>query len=239
VTRARVALALAVAVLGALGLAGAGNQSAQPDTQRAVAMHGHYADAVAMHNAVIKGDLAGVSLAAQALTEYTAPPGMPDRSDARVADIRQAAREAAAATTILSAAVSSAVMFTACGQCHQLVGTQPVLRSRPSPEVGGLVGHMLEHQRAADQIFQGLVVPSDSKWRDGLRGFAKAPLNPTDLRVGAEARRTLSQTEERMHRLATDAAQATEPRSRANYYGLLLAGCADCHSRSKSWGPGE
>ena len=229
----------AIAALGALGLGGAGRQLVHPDTQSAAAMREHYADAVAMHTAVIKGDLAGVSLAAHGLTEYTAPPGMPDRSDARVAEIRQAARDASAATTIVSAATASAVMLNACGQCHVLTGTLPVISLRPITQLGGLVGHMLEHQHATDQIFQGLVTPSESKWRDGWRAFAVAPLKPADLRVSGEARRTLMQTEERMHRLATDAAQATDARARANYYGMLLAGCADCHSKSKTWGPGN
>jgi cytochrome c553 len=232
------AWATAIAVLGGSGLTGAFSQSIQPDAQRAASMRRHYADAVAMHTAIIRGDLAGVTLAAQALTEYTAPPGMPDRSTAHAATIRQAAHDAAEATTIVSAAVSSALMLNACGQCHQLAGVQPAITLRPSPQIGGLVGHMLEHQRAADQIFQGLVTPSDVKWRDGMRAFAAAPLHAADLPVGAQARRTLFQTEERMHRLAGDAAQATEPRTRANYYGMLLAGCADCHSRSKTWGPG-
>jgi hypothetical protein len=228
----------AIAVLGASDLTGAGSQSIQPDAQRAAQMRGHYADAVAMQNAVIRGDQAGVALAAQALVEYAAPPGMPDRSAAHVATIRRSARDAANATTIVTAAVSSALMLNACGQCHQLAGVQPAVALRPSARVGGLVGHMMEHQRAADQIFQGLVIPSDRLWRDGTRALATAPLHPADLPVGAAERRALSSTEERMHRLSTDAAQATEPRARANYYGQLLAACADCHSRSKTWGPG-
>jgi hypothetical protein len=236
--RAAGAWVAAIAVLGASGLTGAGSQSVQPDAQRAAQMRGHYADAVAMHNAVIRGDQAGVTLAAQALIEYTAPPGMPDRSAAHVATIRKSARDAATATTILSAAVSSASMLNACGQCHVLAGVQPVVTLRPSAQVGGLVGHMLEHQRAADQIFQGLVIPSDRLWRAGARALATAPLHPADLPVSPVERRTMSSTEERLHRLSTDAAQATELRARANYYGQLLVACADCHSRSKAWGPG-
>jgi hypothetical protein len=49
--------------------------------------------------------------------------------------------------------------------------------------------------------------------------------------VTAVVRAPLAQTEERLHRLATGAAQATDPAARAAFYGQFLAGCADCHPR--------
>jgi cytochrome c553 len=192
-----------------------------------------------MHRAVIRGDLAEVAVDAQTLTRYEGPPGMPERATTYVTAIRQAATTAAAAPTAVAAATASALMLSACGQCHRLVGARPSIAVRGSPELGGLVGHMLAHQRAADQIFQGLLLPSDALWREGTRAFASQPLHSMDLPVGGLERRKLSRTEEQIHRIATDAAQANEPRARANYYGQLLAGCADCHSQSAKWGPGK
>lgn len=128
-------------------------------------------------------------------------------------------------------------MLNACGQCHLRSAAHPSLPLRATPEVGTIVGHMVAHQRAADQMLQGLVTPSDALWKDGARAFSTAALHPADIPVPAMERRQLAATEEKLHRLAGDAAQATEPRARANYYGQLLAACADCHSRSTRWGP--
>lgn len=229
----------AVVAISVLGPATAGGQSTPADARRTAQMREHYFDAVDMHAAVIRSDLAAVASLAKGLTDYAAPPGMPDRSAAYAATIQRAARDAAAATTIVSAAVSSAVMLNACGQCHQLAGVRPSLTIPRGAIVGGVVGHMIEHQRAADQIFQGLVTPSDSMWRDGTRALAKAPLSAADLPIAESDRRKLALTEARIHRLASDAAAATEPRARANYYGQLLAGCADCHGHPKVRGPGQ
>jgi len=114
----------------------------------------------------------------------------------------------------------------------------PAQAIRPRPQVGGVVGHMLEHQVAVDLMFQGLVVPSDSLWRQGTRAMATAPLHPRELPVDSAVRRELAPTEERVHRIATAAAQATDPFARAGFYGQMLAGCADCHKRhARIWGP--
>ena len=50
-----------------------------------------------------------------------------------------------------------------------------------APAVGGVVGHMLEHQRAVDLMVQGLTVPSTSAWNEGAATFASAPLRDKDL----------------------------------------------------------
>jgi hypothetical protein len=212
-------------------------QVPQPGAAQAVEMGNHYSLALAMHTAVTRGDLAAIAISAQALTQYPEPPGANDRTSRYVAAIRQTAAAAAVAPNIVAAATTTALMLNACGQCHLAIGARPTLPLRPEPELGGVVGHMLAHRRAADQMFQGLVLPSHALWRDGTRAFAVAALHGSDLPVSAAERRQLTQTEERMHRLATDAAQATDLRARANFYGQLLAGCADCHHRSAWWGP--
>jgi cytochrome c553 len=198
----------------------------------------HYGLAFALHTAVIRGDSDAIALAAQALARAPDPPGtITDRTAKHAATIRQAAADVAASKTIVAAATSTALILNACGQCHLALDAKPSFTLRPESELGGIVGHMLAHRRAADQMFQGLATPSNALWREGTRAFASAPLHAGDLPVNQADRKWLTQTEERMHRLSTDAAQATEPRARANYYGLLLGGCADCHGRSARWGP--
>jgi cytochrome c553 len=200
-------------------------------------MRAHFNQAMVVHAAVIRGDLAAVAPAARVLADQD-PASLPAGSASHVAAMKQAAREAADARDILAAGQATARMLSACGNCHRALGTMPAVTSRPRPSVGGIVGHMLEHQVAVDQMLEGLVVPSDSLWRAGTRAMATAPLHSRELPVDSAVRRELAPTEERVHRMATDAVQASDPFARAGFYAQMLAGCADCHKRhAKIWGP--
>lgn len=213
-------------------------QTVRTDTARAAEMRAHYSRAMTLHLAVIRGDVAAIALAAQPLTEYEGPAGVPPGSASHVAAIRKAATDASKATDLVSAAFSTALMLNACGDCHRAVGTMPAARLTVRPALGGVVGHMLAHQKAADQMLQGLIGPSGSLWRAGTRAFVSAPLHANDLPVTSAERRRLAPVEERIHRLASDAVQATDARARASFYGQMLAGCADCHKQhAKVWGP--
>jgi hypothetical protein len=213
-------------------------QTVPTDTARAADMREHFSRAVRLHAAVIRGDMPAVASAAQALENYEGPPGMPARSGRFIAAIRNSAIDVSRAADIVAAAHSTALLLNACGDCHRSVGTMPATPLAIRPELGGVVGHMLAHQRAADQMLQGLIVPSNSLWQAGARAFVSAPLHPKDLPMHSAERRHLAPIEERIHRLATDAAQATDARARASFYGQMLAGCAGCHKQhAKLWGP--
>ena len=212
-------------------------QTDRPDTAQAYFMDAHLNQVMVVHAAVVRGDLAAVEPAARALAgldDGRFPSGAPDQ----VAAMKAAAQRSAEARDVLEAARWTAEMVIACGNCHRAVGTRPAVPPSAPPRVGGVVGHMLEHQLAADQLLEGLVVPSDALWRAGARALMVAPLNPRELPVNSEVRRRLAPTEERVHRLATDAIQANDPQARAGFYGQVLAGCADCHQlHAKLWGP--
>ncbi len=208
-----------------------------PRSAQAEYMRAHFSQALVVHAAVIRGDLAAVAPAARVLAD-PARDAMPAGAASHVAGMTRGAREAVEATDILAAAQATARMLTACGTCHRALGTMPALATRERPPVGGVVGHMLDHQIAVDLMLQGLVVPSDSLWRQGTRAMATAPLHPRELPVDSAVRRELAPTEARVHRLATEAAQTTDPAARAGFYAQMLAGCADCHQRhAKIWGP--
>jgi hypothetical protein len=76
------------------------------------------------------------------------------------------------------------------------------------PEVGGLVGHMLAHQRSADQMLQGLIVPSTALWRAGAAGFSAAPLRTDALPNDPKLTPELVASEKRIHELAVHAGKA-------------------------------
>ena len=228
---------LVAAALAAATVSANAAQSGRSDPGRAAQMRDHYTVALTLHGAVIRGDLPSVVQHARTLAKYEGPSPAAAGTASHVAAIRQAADQAAAAKDLVSAAYASGLMLAACGDCHRAAGVMPAAPVGPRPQVGGTVGHMLAHQRAADQMLQGLVVPSNSLWLEGTKAFVSAPLHDPQL-SGSRARdRAMLTTEQRIHRIASDAAQATDSRSRASFYSQMLAGCADCHKQQSQWGP--
>jgi len=200
-------------------------------------MRAHFEQALVLHSAVIGGELATVAPAARVLADQVArfqagspSPASPAASRALTA-LADGASKVAEAKSILDAAIVTAEMLSACGRCHRASRVTPTFPGPAPSTAGGLVGHMREHQVAADQLVQGLVVPSDAAWRSGARALATAPMHAEELPLDPVDRPPLARTEERLHRLATGAAEATDPAARAAFYGQFLAGCADCHTR--------
>jgi hypothetical protein len=213
-------------------------QAVKTEADRAAYMRMHYGQVLTLYEAVIRGDLAAVAPVARQLAEQDPPASVQSGSAALVAEMRRAARRAVDAETILAAAIATASMLKTCGGCHRSAGTMPALPPLPRPELGGVVGHMLEHQRAADQMAQGLIVPSSTAWRAGAEGFRGAPLHPKALPGGVKLPSQVLASEERIHQLASQAVRAEDPGARAMFYGQILARCADCHAQHKTlWGP--
>jgi hypothetical protein len=127
----------------------------------------------------------------------------------------------------------------ACGDCHRAIGTMPTAPLElPRPAVREAVGHMLAHQHAADQMLQGLVVPSSALWREGAASLSTPPLDADDLPRDAKLGHEAKASEHRIHVVAAEARRVDEPAARAVFYAHILARCSDCHaSHPKVWGP--
>ena len=215
-----------------------GGQAITPDAGRAAHMQVHFSEVMTIHEAVIRGDVAAVRAPATWLAEHDAPSPLPAGSAPFVAEMRRAARRTAQATTVSEVALGTADMLKTCGDCHRAVGTRPAVSQTSTPELGGLVGHMLAHQRAADQMLQGLVVPSSTAWRAGADGFSAAPLRDKALPSDPKLTQELVASEQRIHELAAKAARVDDASARAVFYGQIIARCADCHAvHRKVWGP--
>lgn len=208
--------------------------AATQDPAIADAMRGHYAEALQVHAAVIRGDVPAAGRHARILADrlaQTPASGSPAALEALAA----AARDVRDATGVLSAAQATATMLGACGRCHRASGVTPMISPPAREESAGLTAQMREHKAAADQLLVGLIVPSDSAWRTGARTLGSATLQARDLPLGPTLQPQVGATEERLHRLARDAVQTTDPRTRAGFYAQFLAGCADCHRRYEAF----
>jgi mono/diheme cytochrome c family protein len=225
------AVVLAVAAIAGAGLAAQGTPATARD------MRSHFVQVAVVHEAVIRGDLQAVHAAATMLAKSDAA-GLPAALVAQHQAMRSLAERLATASDVSAAASGTAALLGACGECHRVAGAMPgpALPSRPT--VGEAVGHMLDHQRAADQMMQGLVLPSPALWNMGAQALRTAPLGTGKLPKDPKLTSEVASSEKRVHALAEQAATATEPKDRVAVYGQLLATCATCHSvHSTIWGP--
>jgi cytochrome c553 len=131
---------------------------------------------------------------------------------AEAARLNAAARDLAAAPTLVSAARSEARIADACGDCHARTGARAAFERDTIPPHDDLTlaSRVRRHRWAADRVWDGVVGASDAQWRAGLELFTR------DI-AGY-----------RVHEVATRALVST-PDERAEIYGELLVSCMTCH----------
>jgi hypothetical protein len=213
-------------------------QALPPSVERQFNMRHHFAEVAEIHDAIIRGDLPAVGRPATELSRMPVPPGTLAIGVPFVVAISDQARTVLVAADLEAAATATARMLQQCGECHRTARVAPLRPAPPVPEVGGLAGHMLEHQRAVDELLQGLVVPSASQWNRGAERLRTAPLSQADLPAGSGLAGSVRRADERVHQIAARAAKATMPSTRSGVYADLQTTCAECHSlHRRIWGP--
>jgi len=234
------AIVLTVFAVSHAPVASSGRRQEPAGTKSATASHmdHHFELVTAVHDAVIRGDLPGARNHARALANRPDPAGMPASAEPYLVGLRRAAGRAANADRPDDVAAASAAMLAACGDCHRAAGTMPAMPPPAAPGVGGLVGHMLEHKRAADLMVQGLTVPSASLWQEGVQALDRAPLRRGDLPYDRKLTRAIAAEEKRVHELVARAREAADQRSRIYVYSELMQSCGACHAlHGGVWGP--
>ncbi len=193
-------------------------------------MQEHFIQAKAIQEAVIDGDLEGLRSAAQWVADHQAAEGLPEGWEPYIAEIQSAARQALEATDVSTAATAAATIAENCGSCHLAVDARPllVLGSEP-PQDPATVPHMLGHLWGADRMWEGLIVPSDVSWANGVAPLAGDPLQPEHLPEMAEYTDDVRTLAIRVHELAAQGRGAEGQEARAVIYGEFIATCADCH----------
>ena len=145
--------------------------------------------------------------------------------------MRVHAREVVAADNITGAALGTARMAGACGNCHEAVGKGPHynLLSRPAPGAGEVSRSMQLHYWAADRMWDGLIGPSDSSWASGALALADVPRYQHRIPVSAADSAEVDALAQRLHQLAVRAQLASAGTAREEVYGDFLETCAACH----------
>jgi cytochrome c553 len=165
--------------------------------------------------------------------------GAPEGWAPHIQEKRAAAKSAAEAQVLQNAARAVASMSRTCGKCHESVGAEPRV-----PELGArgvapsdhleTVPHMHQHNWATQQMWIGIINPSEDAWNKRIKALEVSPLEPQKLTVNDEMTSTVGDWAKTVHEVGAKASQAGDWDSRTEIYGELLATCARCTRSSAS-----
>jgi len=126
---------------------------------------------------LVAGKLEDARARAASLIQAAPDPGMA-RWQPEVDDVTAAARSLVAAPGVDEACRREARLAEACAWCH-LHTQQPArfaVPAAPPADQPTQAARMARHQWAVDRLWEGLVGPSDPRWRSGLDVLATTPL---------------------------------------------------------------
>ncbi|MEW5983807.1 MAG: hypothetical protein AB1806_15760 [Acidobacteriota bacterium] len=250
----RVPLLILALLLASLSVVVACGGSSQPPAESAPAaepapsaqseaskhMHEHLNRITEIHNAVTRGDLEAASAPAAWLADHEPPAGLPATVVDELANMKRTSKMVVDATSINDAATATAQLLAACGTCHTKTSVVVSFDDVPKPPAGaGVSAHMLEHQWAMDLMMQGLVGPSEMKWRQGAEALKVSPMAAEELPKDEKLTQEIRTFETKVHGWADKAVDAGDMGTRVAVYGEVTAGCAACHGlHGRAWGPG-
>lgn len=195
-------------------------------------MQASFWEAIRARDSLISGDLPAAQRAADALANQDFRQLIPADWLHWVNAMQQSARELSLAPNLASASAELGRIAITCGECHEVrrrgpgqVQTQPEPWRDPPEELNA---RMVRHQIGADQLWDGLVVPSEDAFRSGTITLTRAPLTPPESN-GEPIIPALQERIETIRTLARQAREATTYAERGRVYGELIARCADCH----------
>ena len=189
-------------------------------------MHARFTAAKSTELAIALGDLGRAHSEAQRIAVQDEPDFLLEWRP-YLDDIRHAAGQVVASGDTVTAAKTMAQLGRACARCHEATGASIQFPKEPAPkETQALHTQMLGHQWAAARMWEGLIGPSNDRWRAGARELATSRLTLTaeggQLGIADDAARTKL--------LANRALKLDDHNERATLYGDLLATCAHCHA---------
>ena len=213
-----------VLLAGALG-------ACRPSPSTRDVMWMHFERVGEMESAVIDGNLERAKAVSGVIAGMDSIPDLPSSAKSYEVALKDQARIGAVAPDLTAAGRSVAGMGKSCGDCHRALSRGPhfARTSQPIRSDQPATGAMLRHRWAMDQMWDGLIGPSDSAW---IRGAAAMQEESTYLELirpnvpRGDAMRSMAQSLRGMGARAQD---ATDPEQRAVMYGRLLTTCVSCH----------
>lgn len=194
----------------------------------------HFHDLADVQRRLLDGKLQEARDFAFLLTTRDSDPSMQQWSEYTMA-VADAAREVMHAPSTEEALRREVKVGLACARCH--LATEREQNLAPPPEltnVAGLEGRMARHKWAADRLWEGVITPSDERWRQGLEVLSAAPL----VFSAASGESQLAESLQRRALLELQQRDASSLEHRVTAYGELLVTCAGCHAIDRANAPG-
>lgn len=194
-------------------------------------MQTHYQRVGAVQSGVVNGDLAQAKDAARWVAEHERIEGLPATGAPFVTQMQTAAAEVARAGTTAEAALATARMGATCGSCHRATNAnyRVAVITQPERSPSAATSRMLGHYWAADRMWEGLVVPSDTSWQAGAHLLADPARYENLLSVPAARASEVQALAAQLRTLGQRAAAASGQADRSAIYGEVLATCNGCH----------
>ncbi len=189
--------------------------------------------ALTARDALIDGNLGEAKTAARALAQHDYEASVPAAWKPWIGDVQKHAGELVIAQGIDDAAQSLSAIALACGSCHYhheaglTVRREPPMAWEDSSDT--ISERMDRHAQGIEQMWMGLVQPSEEAWRSGTVTLTRAPLEAPTTEEGHVGPRAGAEIE-RVRGLARRARTASTHAERAQIYGQLIAGCGNCHT---------
>ncbi|MFO7566653.1 MAG: hypothetical protein R6X02_28680 [Enhygromyxa sp.] len=206
-------------------------KSAKPGKPEiSVAMTEHFVHASALEQAVIDGDLEAVQTHAKWLVSELSPERLPSTWQPSLERMQAAAREASKAEDLATAASAAGKVIETCGACHAAVGGGPKFApASPVPEGESSQARMQRHQWAAERMREGMIGPSDERWRLGASAVSVAPPEPCPIESAEILAEDVLALREKIYEVGAQALETKPGEERARVYGEYLSTCAGCH----------
>ncbi len=196
-------------------------------------MKEHLDQADKLREGVQKGELDTTRGAAAWLAEHEMTTRLSESWKPHVEMMQKAAHAARDAKDLESAAGAVGMLGESCASCHREVAG-PKVEDAVAPTGDDLKAQMALHAWAAEQMWLGLIAPSDEAWVRGAEAMAKAELTPEELFTDQSPQPELLELEQTAQKLASEsrAIKGTDAndKRRGELYASLLATCSECHS---------
>ncbi len=193
-------------------------------------MKDHFTTVIIIRDALIVGNLKLAKWNASFLAKHESDSALASWI-MHVDQLRALATKVADAPSLEVATTASAELAVECGRCHAANAVTPVFPTvdRRVP-ASGFRPHMQRHQWAAEQMWDGLIGPSETRWNDGVAELAETPLGQDSIFTSASATPEITKLATDVHALGAEGRKATSWNERAAIYGRLLTSCAACHA---------
>ncbi|MDD9967570.1 MAG: hypothetical protein OXR73_15145 [Myxococcales bacterium] len=203
-------------------------------------MQANFFLAIDARDALIDGKLEEARERARLLATQTNDEAFPPDLRPYLARMKQHADGVVLAADPAEAGQELGMLAIACGDCHwhakqgPTAPREPPLPFQEGPDDMGV--RMFRHEVGHDQMWTGMITPSEEDYRSGTITLTRAPLKAPEAGDGPLDPR-LHAAVERIRDLAKQSRAATTHQQRAKLYGTMITECASCHFTQPKAGP--